>query len=82
MTIFHPIQWREKRSLPAEVTSRAYEVYHYLYPGQTLARLNERGGFSIGEIVGFLYARSFPKEEWQQRSEDAFAAPPPKTAER
>lgn len=75
MKQFHPVQPCEIRKLPAEVTARAYEVYHHLYSGQTLGRLNERGGFSVGEIVAFLYARSFPKEEWEARAEEALARP-------
>jgi hypothetical protein len=30
-----------------------------------------RGGFSIGEIVAFLYARAFPRSEWRDRVEEA-----------
>ncbi len=74
MTEMHPVQWLYDRGekLPAEVTRRAYEVYHHLYPGQTLERLNERGGFGAGEIIAFLYARSFPQAEWDQRVNEAF----------
>lgn len=74
----HPIQIPRQHSrrhpvAPAVVTRRAYEVYHYLYPDQTLERLNERGGFGVGELVGFLYAYSFPKEEWDKRVQEAFS---------
>jgi hypothetical protein len=31
-----------------------------------------RGGFSAGELIGFLYAHSFPKEEWKDRVAEAF----------
>lgn len=31
-----------------------------------------RGGFGISELVAFLYARSFPKEEWHKRVQEAF----------
>lgn len=30
-----------------------------------------RGGFGIGELVAFLYARSFPQEEWSRRFAEA-----------
>jgi hypothetical protein len=55
------------------VTKRAYEVYSHLYGGeQTHQRLHERGGFGAGELIAFLYARSFPKDEWRVRSDEAF----------
>lgn len=31
-----------------------------------------RGGFSTGELIAFLYARSFPKAEWSARVREAF----------
>ena len=31
-----------------------------------------RGGFSAGELIAFLYARSFPKTEWRARVDEAF----------
>lgn len=30
-----------------------------------------RGGFGKGELVAFLYARSFPKIEWERRVDEA-----------
>lgn len=30
-----------------------------------------RGGFSSGEIIAFLYARSFPRAEWRARVDEA-----------
>lgn len=72
----HPVvvHYRPHRDAvaPAVVTRRAYEVYHDLYPSQTLERLNERGGFGVDELVAFLYAYSFPKEEWSKRVQEAF----------
>jgi len=26
-----------------------------------------RSGFSTGELIAFLYARTFPRQEWEQR---------------
>ncbi|AMV34557.1 hypothetical protein VN12_20705 [Pirellula sp. SH-Sr6A] len=50
----------------------AYEVYsHVFQPQQALIEGNCRGGFGIGELIAFLYARSFPKSEWKQRVEEA-----------
>lgn len=73
---FHPIQWTVRSAerhatFPPEVTGKAYEVYHLLYPGQTLARINERGGLSIMEVVAFLYAHTFPPKEWEARVQEA-----------
>lgn len=28
--------------------------------------------FSVGELAAYLYARSFPENEWRQRVEEAF----------
>jgi hypothetical protein len=89
MTEFHPIQVqeyerhrRERAVMPSEVTLRAYEVYCHLHGAQPalvdLAGRDCRGGFGIGELVAFLYARSFPKEEWQKRADEAFKRPAPK----
>lgn len=63
---------REPAAVRAEISEMAYEVYSDLYRGQTLERLNERGGFGIGELVAFLYARNFPRKEWSARVDEAF----------
>jgi hypothetical protein len=34
-----------------------------------------RGGFGLYELIAFLYARSFPKDEWEKRAEEAFQRP-------
>jgi len=75
--IKHPIQvsrgyGQPRATLRSEITEMAFEVYTHLYRGQTLERLNERGGFGIGEVVAFLYARQFPKSEWSARADEAF----------
>jgi hypothetical protein len=87
MTEFHPIQTNDinrphlRPVMPSEVTLRAYEVYCYVYGEQPalvdLAGRNCRGGFGVGELVAFLYARSFPKEEWRKRVDEAFKRPEP-----
>lgn len=75
MTVFHPVQMRADMRdpyLPSEVTLRAYEVYcHIFRPQPAMIEGNCRGGFGIGELVAFLYARSFPKGEWSARFEEA-----------
>lgn len=81
-TSFHPIQTHEitrphtKAMMPSEVTLRAYEVYRELYHEQPALVTGEcRGGFGVGELVAFLYARSFPKNEWRKRFDEALRRP-------
>jgi hypothetical protein len=55
------------------VTLAAYEVYCHVYAPQPAMVTGEcRGGFSAGELIAFLYARSFPKTEWRVRVDEAF----------
>lgn len=49
----------------------AYEVYCEVYrPQPALIEGNCRGGFGDGELVAFLYARNFPKNEWRKRVDE------------
>ena len=80
MTNYHPVQnhadrYRHERPmLTTAVTLRAYEVYCHVYaPQEAMVTGDCRGGFSIGELLGFLYARAFPRAEWKQRVEEAFS---------
>lgn len=41
-------------------------------PQQALITGGCRGGFGTGELIAFLYARSFPEEEWGARVREAF----------
>ena len=82
MTEFHPIQTQElirphrRAVMPTEVTLRAYEVYSHIYhPQEALVTGECRGGFGVGELVAFLYARSFPKDEWGKRFHEALRRP-------
>lgn len=79
-TIFHPVQTdNPARSAPEPVVLRAYEVYCHVYgeqPAMVDVAKGCRGGFSTGELIAFLYARSFPREEWRQRTEEAFERAP------
>lgn len=74
----HPIQvprgpLRGRACLRTEVTLRAYEVYRHLYGEQReLIEGGCRGGLGAGEVVAFLYARSFPQAEWRMRVDEAF----------
>lgn len=73
----HPVQRPSyppsaKAVCPQVVTKAAYEVYCRCY-GDQPAMMQDgcRGGFSAGELIAFLYARSFPKAEWRERVEEA-----------
>lgn len=72
----HPVQIHQHRRdavCPQVVTLRAYEVYAHVYgPQERLITGGCRGGFSTGELVAFLYARSFPQSEWSMRVLEAF----------
>lgn len=76
----HPVQNKGDRykqaRLTSKATARAYEVYCHLHGAQPAMMDLEgrgcRGGFSVGELLAFLYARSFPKDEWRARAEEVF----------
>lgn len=73
----HPVQTNLKRNhsgkMPKAVTMRAYEVYTEIYGEQeALVTGGCRGGLGVGELIAFLYARSFPKAEWRVREREAF----------
>jgi hypothetical protein len=54
------------------VTLRAYEVYCHVHrPQEALITGGCRGGFGVGELIAFLYAYPFPKNEWRSRVEEA-----------
>lgn len=75
--IFHPLQQQERGldSLHESVALMAYEVYRHVY-GEQKALIDVergcRGGFGPGEVIAFLYARNFPKDQWRDRVEQAF----------
>jgi hypothetical protein len=61
--------------IPESVYMSAYEVYAHVYgPQEALVDLARgcRGGFSSGELVAFLYARAYPKEQWHMKVDEAF----------
>jgi len=72
----HPVQYAPKARdsvAPQVVTLRAYEVYcHVFGPQEAMVTGGCRGGFGVGELIAFLYARSFPREEWAARVDEAF----------
>ena len=70
----HPIQTADHKGgkCPKVVTMRAYEVYEAVFgPQQALITGSCRGGFGTGELIAFLYARSFPRGEWRERVDEA-----------
>jgi hypothetical protein len=74
----HPVQTNLKHryqgaKIPKAVTMRAYEVYSHVHaPQEALVTGGCRGGFGVGELIAFLYASSFPKAEWRDRTNEAF----------
>ena len=74
----HPVQAPSRKygagnsRLSSVVTMRAYSVYCHLHGAQdAMVTGGCRGGFSTGELISFLYAHSFPKEEWRARADEA-----------
>lgn len=66
------IQTRGGAKCPQVVTLRAYEVYSKVFsPQGALITGDCRGGFGLGELIAFLYARSFPESEWRARVKEA-----------
>jgi hypothetical protein len=72
----HPVQTsccQRGGAVPQKVTLLAYEVYAHVYgPQEKLITDDCRGGFGVGELIAFLYARSFPQAEWRIRVDEAF----------
>jgi hypothetical protein len=62
--------------IPWEVHLAAYEVYCEVFSPQPalidLEGRNCRGGFGELELIALLYARSFPRKEWRERSDEVF----------
>jgi hypothetical protein len=73
--VFHPVQTHHTpSSLPEAIVLRAYEVYCHLYgaqPAMVDVAKGCRGGFGTGELIAFLYARSFPQSQWRDKVDEA-----------
>jgi hypothetical protein len=71
----HPVQTHRSNQAavcPKVVTMAAYQVYCHVYGSQeALVTEGCRGGFSAGELIAFLYARSFSKDQWRSRVDEA-----------
>lgn len=61
--------------IPWAVHMMANKVYSAVFgPQEAMVDLegrNCRGGFGIGELIAFLYARNFPRSEWRARVDEA-----------
>ena len=54
------------------VYMRAYEVYRYCFGEQkAIIEGHCRGGFGKGDLVAFLYAFGFPREQWRVKVDEA-----------
>ena len=68
-TAKHPAHYAQ---MPRCVYMAAYEVYSAVFSTQkAMVTGGCRGGFGNGELIAFLYARSFPRQEWAARFEEA-----------
>jgi len=71
-----PVQTRQPIHEGARVNEAVYMAAYAVYcanhgPQPAMIEGHCRGGFSSGELIAFLYARSFPKAEWRQRENEA-----------
>lgn len=69
-----PVQ-QERIEIDPAIQQEAYEVYAHCHGKQdSLLRVGDcRGGFGTIELIAYLRARQFPREEWRQRVEEAFS---------
>lgn len=71
----HPVQVPNKHQrsrVPQAVSLKAYEVYRVVFgPQEALITGECRGGFSVGELIAFLYAHNFPAQEWRGKIDEA-----------
>lgn len=78
MTV-HPVQTHNvQRTKPEPVVLRAYEVYCHVHgpqPAMVDVEHGCRGGFHADELIAYLYARSFPRDEWARRVDEALERP-------
>lgn len=64
---------RKPSRIPFVVHERAYEVYCHVHsPQRALMEGECRGGFGMCELVAFLYAYGFPREQWRTRVDEAY----------
>lgn len=73
---YHPVQFevygRKQKHIPRDVALAAYEVYcHIFRPQESMITGRCRGGFGIMELAAYLYARSFPRDQWRTKVDEA-----------
>jgi hypothetical protein len=70
----HPVQTGKFDSgrISDKVTREAYVVYSKIF-GEQPAMITGgcRGGFSSGELIALLYAKTFRMEQWAERFDEA-----------
>jgi len=75
--VLRPVQKSQRRDagqIADSVHLAAYEVYSHVFgTQQAMVEGHCRGGFGVGELIAFLYARPFPKSEWNKRVHEAFS---------
>ena len=60
-------------TIPWDMHMKAYEVYSYIAsPQKAMIEGGCRGGFGTLELLAFLYARSFPKDQWEAKVKESF----------
>ena len=68
----HGVTRGERSVVNDKVALAAYEVYCEVHsPQPALIEGDCRGGLGVGETIAFLYARSFPRNEWRARADEA-----------
>lgn len=64
---------RDSASVNEAVYMRAYEIYSHIFaPQPAMIKDGCRGGFGFEELVCFLYAGNFPRDQWRARMDEAF----------
>lgn len=75
--VIFPVQMQRNALVVSEsVQAAAYEVYKHVH-GPQESLLNPatcRGGFSSTELMAYLYASGYPKNEWRERADFIFAS--------
>lgn len=72
----HPVKtdhlFGQAAKVPQTVSLAAYEVRLHVYgPQEVMMPGDCQNEFTAGQLVAFLYARSFPKSEWSVRVAEA-----------
>jgi hypothetical protein len=77
MTVqFHPVHMPDNltlgRFVSAALTERAFEIHVFMHGSEpSLKSINRRGGLSYPQLIAYLYAYGFPREECFDRVQEA-----------